>query len=373
MPAKHDYYEVLGIDRNATDEEIKRAFRKLAFKHHPDHNHQDGAEEKFKEVNEAYQVLSDPDKRAAYDRFGHGGTEGFFGQGFEGFNFGGFGDIFDAFFGGATTATRQAPQRGVDLRYRVIITFEEAAFGCEKKITISRTENCSLCHGIGAKPGSQPSRCPNCNGTGQVRRVHQSIFGRFTNINTCPQCHGEGRIITEPCSQCRGTGREKRQRSISVKIPAGVDDGSQIRLSGEGEVGERGGSSGNLYITISVKPHELFIRDNDDILYKLPINFAQAALGAEVEIPTLNGKTKLKIPAGSQTGKTFQLKGQGIPHLHRNGRGDQLVTLFVATPEKLTGRQRQLFQELADSLSSANTPPRKGKGLLDRFRNVSDA
>ena len=373
MPAKRDYYEILGIARDATDAEIKRAFRKLAFKHHPDHNHDEGAEERFKEVNEAYEALSNPDKRAAYDRFGHGGTEGFFGRGFEGFNFSGFGDIFDAFFGGATTATRQAPQRGADLRNIVTITFEEASFGCEKEITILRAENCSLCHGVGAKPGSKPSRCPNCNGTGQIRRAHQSIFGRFTNITTCPNCHGEGRIITEPCPQCHGTGKEKRQRSISVKIPAGVDDDSQIRLSGEGEGGTRGGSPGNLYITLSVRPHQFFIRDNDNILYELPINFAQAALGAEVEIPTLDGKTKLKVPAGSQTGEVFRLKGQGIPHLRRSGRGDQLIILSVVTPEKLTKRQRQLLEELAGSLSSANMPPEKQKGLLGRLRNVSGA
>ncbi len=373
MPAKRDYYEILGIARDATDTEIKKAFRKLAFECHPDHNHDEGAEERFKEVNEAYQVLSDPDKRAAYNRFGHGEAEGLFGRGFEGFNFGGFGDIFDAFFGGATTATRQAPQRGADLRTIVTITFEEAAFGCEKEITILRAENCSLCHGVGAKPGSKPGRCPNCNGTGQIQRVHQSIFGRFTNITTCPHCHGEGRIITEPCPQCHGTGKEKRQRRISVKIPAGVDDDFQVRLSGEGEAGTRSGSPGNLYISLSVQPHQFFIRDNDNILYELPINFAQAALGAEVEIPTLDGKTRLKVPAGSQTGEVFRLKGRGIPHLRRNGSGDQLVILSVVTPGKLTQKQRQLFQELADSLSSAKTPPGKRKGLLDRLRNVSDA
>jgi len=373
MPSKRDYYETLGVDRNATNEEIKRAFRKLAFKYHPDHNHVDGAEEKFKEVNEAYEVLSDSDKRAAYDRFGHGGAEGIWGRGFEGFDFGGFGDIFDAFFGG-TTATRQAPRRGADLRYSITITFEEAAFGCEKEINISRTENCSLCHGVGSKPGNQPSRCPNCNGTGQVHRVQQSIFGRFTNITTCSRCHGEGTIITEPCPQCRGTGKEKRQRSISVKIPAGVDDGSQIRLSGEGEAGIRGGSSGALYIILSVEQHEIFTRDGDNILYELPINFAQAALGAEVEVPTLDGKTELKVPAGSQTGRLFQLKGQGIHHLHRNGRGDQLVVLVAVTPDSLTEKQHQLFQELGDSFSSANMPPpRKWKGLLDGLRSVFGA
>jgi len=357
MPAKQDYYELLGIDQNATDEEIKRAFRKLAFKYHPDHNHDDGAADKFKQINEAYEVLSDPDKRTAYDRFGHAGTEGLFGQGFEGFNFGGFGDIFDAFFGGTSTATRQAPRYGANLHYNLTITFEEAALGCQKEINISRTENCSLCQGTGCKPGSKPSRCPNCNGTGQVRRVQQNIFGRFTNITTCPQCHGEGRIITERCPQCRGTGKEKHQRRISVSIPAGVDDGTQIRLSGEGEAGERGGPPGNLYVTLSVKPHPFFSRDNDNIIYELPVNFAQAALGAEVEIPTLDGKAKLKIPAGSQTGEVFQLKGKGIPHLHRNGRGDQLVTLFVATPDSLTKHQRELFEELANSLE----PPKRRK------------
>ena len=374
MPEKRDYYELLGIGRNATNEEIKKAFRKLAFKHHPDHNREDGAAERFKEVNEAYEVLSDPDKRTAYDRFGFGGAEGLFGRGFEGFDFGGFGDIFEAFFGGATTATRQAPQHGADLRYRLTITFEEAAFGCEKEISIARTENCSLCQGVGSKSGSQPSRCPNCNGTGQVHRVQQTIFGHFTNTAICSQCHGEGRIITEPCPQCRGTGREKRQRSIMVKIPAGVDDDSQLRLSSKGEAGLKGGSPGNLYITLSVLPHKFFIRDGDNILYELPINFAQAALGDEVEVPTLDGKTSLKFPAGSQTGKAFRFKGQGIRHLRRGGRGDQLVTLLVVTPESLNKKQRQLFEELASSLSPANMPPpEKWRGPLDRLKNVFGA
>lgn len=350
MPKKRDYYEVLGVDKNATDEEIKKAFRQLAFKYHPDYNHEDSAGDKFKEVNEAYEVLSDAEKRAAYDRFGHNGAEGIFGRGFDGFDFSGFGDIFDAFFGGSSTATRQAPQQGADRGAGITITFEEAALGCEKEVTVSRIENCSLCQGTGSKPGSQPSRCPNCNGTGQMRRVQQSVFGRFTNIITCSQCHGEGSIITEPCPQCRGAGKEKHKRNIPIKIPAGVDDGSQIRLNGEGDSGTRGGPSGNLYIAISVTPHQFFRRDDDNILYEMPINFAQAALGDEVEVPTLNDKTKLKIPPGSQTGKVFRLKDKGISHLRGGGRGDQLVTLLVVTPEKLTQRQRQLFQELADSL-----------------------
>jgi len=350
MP-KRDYYEVLGIDRNATEGKIKEAFRKLAFKYHPDRNREVGTEERFKEINEAYEVLSNPEKRATYDRFGHDGSQGFFGQGFEGFNFGGFGDIFDAFFGGGTTtATRRAPERGADLHRSIAITLEEAAFGVEKEINILRTEHCSLCQGIGSRPDSQPSRCPNCNGSGQVRRVQQSIFGRFTNITTCPQCHGEGRIITDPCPQCRGTGKEKRQRSILVKIPAGVEDSSRIRLSGEGDAGTRGGPPGNLYLSLSIKEHEFFTRDNDNILYELPINFAQAALGTEVEVPTLHGNIKLKIPAASQTGEAFRLKNKGIPHLHGRGQGDQLVKLRVITPESLTKRQRQLFEELAEEL-----------------------
>ncbi len=353
MATKRDYYEVLGIDRNATEEKIRSAFRKLAFKYHPDRNRDDGAEGKFKEINEAYEVLSDPDKRAAYDRFGHGSSEGLFGQGFEGFNFGGFGDIFDTFFGGAATATRQAPQPGDDLHSRITITFEEAALGAEKEIDILRTEHCSLCRGTGCRPNSQPSRCPNCNGTGQVRRVQQSIFGRFTNITTCPQCKGEGIIITEPCHQCRGTGKEKHQHSILVKIPAGVEDGSRIRLSGEGDAGVRGSSSGNLYLSLSVKQHEFFTRDGNNILYELPISFAQAALGTEVEVPTLESNVKLKFPAGSQTGEVFRLKNKGVPHLHGRGRGDQLVRLLVVTPESLTERQRQLFKELSKTLGPA--------------------
>jgi molecular chaperone DnaJ len=361
MPTKRDYYEILGIARDATDEEIKRAFRNLAFKYHPDHNHNNDAGEKFKEVNEAYEVLSDPDNRSAYDRFGHSGVEVPFGRGFEGFNFGGFGDIFDAVFGRATNATRQAPQRGADLQCMVTINLEDTAFGCEKEINISRTENCSLCQGVGCKPGSQPSRCPNCNGTGQVRRVQQSIFGRFTTTTPCSQCHGEGRIITEPCPQCRGTGKVKQQRNIMVKIPAGVDNGSQMRLTGEGEAGTRGGSTGDLYVILSVEQHEFFLRDGDDILYELPINFAQAALGTEVEVPTLDGKTKLKIPAGNQTGKVFRLKNKGIPHLRRNGSGDLLVTLFVVTPQSLTEKQRQLFHEMADSLGPAKGHHQKGR------------
>jgi len=353
MAPKRDYYEVLGVPRDATAEEIKKAFRRLAFKYHPDRNRDDGAEEKFKEINEAFEVLSDPDKRARYAHFGHIDTNGIFTRGFEGFDFGGFGDIFDAFFSGMTYAHRRAPQRGADLQYETIISFEEAAFGCEKEIEVKRTELCTTCRGTGAKAGSQPVRCPNCNGTGQVRRVQRSLFGSFINTTVCDRCHGEGQAIAEPCPQCQGKGQEKQPRRISVKIPAGIQNGTQIRLSSEGDVGSRGGSSGDLYVTIGVREHELFVRDGDDIICELPVNFAQAALGDEVEIPTLYGKEKITIPSGSQTGKGFRLKNKGVAHLRRNGRGDQIVKLRVVTPESLTKEQRQLFEELAASLGQA--------------------
>lgn len=353
MAVKRDYYEVLGVSRDASTEEIKKAFRKLAFQYHPDRNRDGDAEEKFKEVNEAYEILSDADKRAAYDRFGHGGAEGLFGRGFEGFGFGDYGDIFEDFFNffsGAGTTTRQAPRRGNDLRYRVSISFEEAALGCEKEIRIDRTEVCSTCHGTRSRPGSQPARCPGCNGTGQVRRVQRSLFGQFVNTAVCGQCHGEGTVVTDPCPDCRGSGLQKEKRHISVKIPAGIDDGNGIRLSGEGDAGSRGGSAGNLYVVVSVARHEFFTREDDDVLFELPVNFAQAALGTEVEIPTLYGESRLKIPAGSQSGKVFKLKDKGIPHLRGGGRGDQLVILRVITPESLTKEQRRLFEELGRTL-----------------------
>ncbi|MFC1920815.1 molecular chaperone DnaJ [Chloroflexota bacterium] len=359
MQQKRDYYETLGIERDATGEEIKTAFRKLAFKYHPDRNRDEEAEGKFKEVNEAYEVLSDTEKRNTYDQFGHSG-EGFFGRGFEGFGFDGVGSIFDAFFGGRTSASdRHGPARGADLQCNVVITLEEAAFGVEKEIEIQRTENCSHCYGTGSKPGSQPSRCSDCEGSGQIRRVQQSIFGRFTNIITCPRCNGEGRIVTEPCPQCRGIGRERNRRTIMVNIPAGVADGSRIRLSNEGDAGARGGNPGNLYIGLSVREHELFVRDSDDIHYELSVNFAEAALGVEVEVPTLDGDAVLKIPSGSQTGKIFRLKNKGVPHLHGRGQGDQLVTLRVVTPESLTKKQRQLFEELAMELDGKSGKKKK--------------
>jgi len=359
MAEKRDYYEILGVPRSASEEDIKKAFRTLAFKYHPDRNRDDGAEAKFKEINEAYEVLSDADKRANYDRFGHAGAAGPIGQGFEGFDMGGFGDIFEAFFGGTATASRQAPQRGSDLRQTLTITLEDAAFGADKELNVTRIETCSLCGGTGSKPGTQPARCPNCNGSGQVRRVHQSIFGRFTNVTACPRCRGEGRIITDPCSQCRGAARERRQRTIVVHVPPGVDSDSRIKLTGEGESGVRGGSTGDLYVDVTVRPHPVFRRDGDDVYYELPVNVVQAALGAEVEVPTLNGNAHVKVPPGSQTGALFRLKGKGIPHLRGGGRGDENVLLRVITPETLTKRQRELFEQLAETMAP---PPAGMKG-----------
>ena len=353
MAVKRDYYEVLGLPREASPEDVKKAFRKLAFRYHPDRNKDDGASEKFKEVNEAYEVLSDTDKRAAYDRFGHSGPEGVFsGRGFEGFDFGGFGDIFEAFFGGTGTSTRQAPRRGGDLRFNISLTFEEAALGCEKEIEIARTELCSTCHGTRARPGRQPVRCSACDGTGQVRRVQRSIFGQFINTSVCTQCRGEGKVVNDPCPDCRGSGFQKHKRKIMVKFPPGIDEGNGVRLSGEGDAGVRGAAAGNLVVVVGVRKHRFFTREGDNVLCELPVNFAQAALGAEVPVPTLYGEMKLKIPAGSQTGRVFKLHDKGVPRLRGMGHGDQLVALRVITPESLSKEQRRLFEELSKSLGS---------------------
>jgi len=357
MAVKRDYYEVLGLPRDASSEDVKKAFRKLAMEYHPDRNHETGASDKFKEINEAYEVLSDTDKRATYDRYGHNGVDRTFGRGFEGYDMGGVGDIFESvfdIFSGLNTA-RNTPHHGNDVRYNIRITFEEAALGCEKEIEISRTELCTICHGTRSKPGVQPIRCPSCNGTGQVRRSQRAFFAQFINMAICSDCQGTGQIVKEPCPDCRGSGYQKAKRHISVKIPAGIDDGNGIRISGEGEAGYRGGPAGNLFVMISVKPHEVFTREGDNVLYELAVNFAQAALGGEAEVPTLHGASKLKIPAGSQTGKVFRLKDKGIPHLHGMGHGDQMVVLRVVTPESLSKEQRRLFEELAKSLE-----PEKG-------------
>ena len=353
--SKRDYYEVLGVPRNADENAIKSAYRKLARQYHPDVNKAPDAEERFKEVNEAYEVLSDADKRQAYDRFGHAATQGGFGVGGPGNPFsgmGGFGDIFEEFFGGfggARSAAR-GPTRGDDLRYDLEITFQEAVFGAEKEIEIPRLEICPVCQGSGAEPGTKPIRCPQCNGTGEVRRAQQTILGQFVSVTPCPRCKGEREIVTTPCSNCHGQRRVTVMRRLAVSIPAGVDDGMRIRLSGEGEPGERGGPPGNLYVFLHVQPHPVFQRQENDILLELPINIVQAALGCEPDVPTLDGKVKLTIPPGTQNGTVFRMRGKGVPILRSNRRGDQLVTVRVVVPDKLNDKQRKLLQELGDTL-----------------------
>jgi len=348
---KQDYYDALGVPRNVSQEELKRAYRRLAMQYHPDRNKEPGAEERFKQINEAYEILSDPEKRAMYDRFGHAATDGQYARGFEGFGFGGLGDIFDAFFGGTASRTQRGPQRGADVRRSVTITFEEAVFGAEKEIEVQTAELCSVCNGLRAEPGTQPTKCPQCNGSGEVRRVQQSIFGQFVNVATCGRCGGEGRVVEHPCRTCKGVGRERRKRRLQIKIPAGVDNGAQMRLTGEGEIGANGGPRGNLYLQISVKPHEFFHRDDDDLILDLELNFAQAALGDEIEVPTIDGdSTELRIPAGTQNGEVFVVKGRGVPHLRANGRGDMLVRAHVITPRNLTKEQKDLLRKLAATM-----------------------
>ncbi len=343
--SKRDYYEVLGVDRNASAEEIKKAYRKLARKYHPDVNKADDAEERFKEVKEAYDTLSDANKRAHYDQFGHTDPN----QGFGGASdFGGFGDIFDMFFGGGARRNPNAPRQGADLQYTMVLEFKEAAFGKETQIEIPREETCSTCHGSGAKAGTKPENCSACGGTGQLSVEQTTPFGRIVNRRICNTCQGTGKIIKEKCTTCRGDGKVSKRKKIKVTVPAGVDNGQQIRLSGQGEAGTNGGPPGDLYIVFKVKPHEFFERNGDDIHCVMPITFAQAALGDEIEVPTLEGKVRLKIPAGTQTGKNFRLKGKGIANVHGRGKGDQLVKVKVVTPTNLTERQKELLREFAN-------------------------
>jgi len=356
MAIGQDYYELLGVPRNASTDEIKKAFRKLAFQCHPDRNKEPGAEEKFKEINEAYQVLCDPEKRSRYDRFGRVDAQG----GFSDFGFGGLGDIFESFWDGFGTmfgqTAQRAAQKGDSLQSHLTLSFEEAVFGCTKEVEIQRIEFCPSCRGTGSAPGTNPETCPDCRGTGQVRRVQQSIFGRYTSMTTCPRCRGGGMIISNPCPQCQGKGLVKAKRKITVTVPPGVDDGYRLRLDGEGSVGINGGPQGDLYVTLSVKSHGLFHRDGTDILYELPINFAQAALGDEVRVPSLDGKLDLKIPAGTQNGKTFRFKGKGIPDVGGRGKGDLLVKVVITTPQHLDKDQRHLFEELARVLPRTEPP-----------------
>ncbi|MCL5264048.1 MAG: molecular chaperone DnaJ [Chloroflexi bacterium] len=371
MSSKRDYYEVLGIDRGASEDEVRKAFRRLARQYHPDVSKDDRAEERFKEINEAYEVLSDSQKRRMYDQFGHAGTQGFPGGGATGFDAFGFGDIFETFFGYRSGASaRRGPQRGADLRYDLTLNFEEAIFGCEKELEIPRWETCPICFGNGAEPGTQPVRCPNCNGTGEIRRVQQSLFGQIVNVTACERCQGEGRIVLEPCKQCQGSGRVRTTRRIAVAIPAGVDDGAQIKLSGEGEAGAKGGPAGSLYVVLNVKDHPLFKRQGHDILLDLPIHLVQAVLGDEIELPVVGGaKTRLRIPPGTQSGKVFRLRDKGVPYLRGSGRGDMQVKVKVEIPTRLTDDQRALMQQLAQSFGI--TPNHHDdKGFFGKVKDV---
>jgi molecular chaperone DnaJ len=368
--SKRDYYEVLGVSRDASQEEIKKAYRKLARQYHPDVNKAPDAEAKFKEAKEAYDVLSDEQKRATYDRFGHvdpnQGMGG--GGGFNGADFGGFGDLFDMFFGGGGQRRNpNAPQRGSDLQYNLTIEFKEAVFGKEMDIHIPRTETCDTCHGSGAKPGTHPETCPVCRGTGQQEVVQNTAFGRIVNRRVCSNCNGQGKIVKEKCHTCHGTGKVKRQRTIHIKIPAGVDDGAQLRVSGEGEAGSRGGPPGDLYVVIRVKPHDFFEREGDDIYCEVPLTFTQAALGDEIEIPTLTEKVKLKIPPGTQTDTYFRLKGKGVPRLRGYGQGDQHVKVVVVTPTNLNEEQKELLRQFA-KLSGEHT--HEQQSIFERMKKA---
>ncbi|MDI3257337.1 MAG: molecular chaperone DnaJ [Kyrpidia sp.] len=376
--SKRDYYEVLGVERGASAEDIKKAYRKLARRYHPDVNKDDPrAADKFKEINEAYEVLSDSDKRRQYDQFGHagvgqgpgfqgGGPGGAGGPGFDFGDFGGFGDLFDMFFGGGRQ--RSGPQRGADLEYDLSVDFREAAFGTEKEIRIPRTETCDRCGGTGARPGTRPERCPVCGGTGQQETVMNTPLGRMVTRRMCSRCHGDGRYIPDPCPKCQGRGQVRMARTVSVKVPAGVDTGNRIRLAGHGEPGSRGGPPGDLFIVVHVRPDPVFERDGFDVHCRVPITFVQAALGDEIEVPTLEGRMQLRVPPGTQTGTSFRLKGKGIPRLRGGGRGDQHVQVVVMTPTRLSERAKQLLRDLGDELGEETHE--QNQTFFERMKNA---
>jgi len=364
MATKRDYYEVLGIPETATEVEIKQAFRQAAREHHPDVNKESGAEARFKEINEAYEVLSDSNKRATYDRFGHAGVNGAGSQSY-GFD---FSDIFDQFFGMGSTRGQRGPQRGSDLRYDLRISFDEAVFGAERVLDIPALRTCDRCDGRGAEPGTTDTACPTCHGSGEMRRIQQSVFGQFVNVVMCDRCQGDGRVPGDPCVNCRGQGRVRGTRKVTVKIPAGVDNGQQVRLTGEGESGPKGGPAGDLYVLLQVAQHEHFVRNGTQIAYELPVTVAQAALGDEVRVPTVDGSETVKIPAGTQSGETVRLRGKGVPHLRGGGRGDMFVQIRVVVPTRLTSEQRALFETLGKTLDVADVGA--DKGFFDRVKEA---
>ncbi|GLI83793.1 molecular chaperone DnaJ [Rossellomorea marisflavi] len=373
--SKRDYYEVLGVDKGASKEEMKKAYRKLSKKYHPDINKEADAADKFKEVKEAYEVLSDDQKRAQYDRFGHtdpnqgfgGGGAGDFGGGF-----GGFEDIFNTFFGGGGGGGRRrdpnAPRAGADLQYTMTLSFEEAVFGKDTEIEIPREEECDTCHGSGAKPGTKVETCSHCQGSGQLNVEQNTPFGRIVNRRVCHHCNGTGKQIKDKCRTCGGDGKVQKRRKISVKIPAGIDDGQQLRVSGQGEPGINGGPAGDLYVVFHVRNHDFFERNGDDVYCEMPITFAQAALGDEIEVPTLHGKVKLKVPGGTQTGTRFRVKGKGVPNVRGYGTGDQHVLIKVVTPSKLTEKQKQLLREFADI--SGQVPDEQHESFFDKVKKA---
>ena len=356
--AKADYYETLGVTRNDSEEQIRSAFRKKAMDYHPDRNKKPGAEDMFKEINEAYQVLSDPQKRAQYDRFGHAGVTGgsTSDRPFDGFDvFGGFGDIFDSFFGESTGRRANQPQRGEDLQQKLVLKFEEAVFGVNKTLDINRVEQCNSCSGNGAEPGSKVNTCGTCNGNGQVRRTQRSLFGQFSQVSGCPSCSGKGTVIESSCRTCRGNGVERRNRTTEVSIPAGIQSGMQIRITGQGNVGRNNGPNGNLYLEVDVLGHDVFTRQESDLFYKLTLSMTDAALGVELEVPTLEGQLeKLKVPQGTQPGEEFRVKGKGVPHINSNRRGDLRIIANLDIPKHLTKDQRKLLQELDRSFKQGN-------------------
>ncbi len=369
-----DYYEVLGVPRTATQQEIKTAFRKLAQEFHPDVSKHDDAESKFKEINEAYQILSDEDKRARYDRLGHAGVQGASGYGAAGYS--PFEEIFEEFFnnfaGMRGARQRRGPRQGADRRADLFITFEESVFGVEREVEYERFETCAVCTGSGAEPGTQPTRCSQCNGTGEVRSVQQTFLGPMVQVNTCPRCGGKGEVVPTPCHNCKGAGKVRGKVSLSIQVPPGVREGLQIQMRGEGDSGDSSAPAGNLFVVIHVKEHEFFRRKENDIVLDVPINVAQAALGDKIQIPTVDGMIELVIPAGTQYGKVFRLRGKGIPRLRsdgtNSGRGDQLVNVYVEVPTKLTDEQRHLFEQLAKTMGRDVQSQKGGsKGLLDRM------
>ena len=374
-----DYYEVLGVERGADNGEIKSAFRRLARRYHPDVSQEADAETKFKEINEAYEVLADEDKRARYDRFGHAGVNGGAGGHGAGFGFEDFGDIFDIFnsaFGGSASGRRRGPAVGRDRRVDVTIDFVEAVFGVEKEIEFQRLESCDSCAGTGAAAGSRPTTCPRCQGSGEERKVRQTFLGSVMQATACAYCGGRGQVIENPCRECDGSGRRRKRAVLSVKIPAGVSEGIQIQVRGDGDAGERGAPPGNLFVVVHVKDHEFFKRNENDIILDIGINVAQATLGDRVSVETVDGPVELNVPAGTQTGKVFRMRGKGFPDLRpdgsNRGRGDQLVRVRVKTPTRLSERQRELFEELSESFGKEVTTQHTGTGGRGIWSKMAD-